>query len=110
MTYAINRIAMRFLKKMVELTGVEPVSKNSSTFEHLQFSATVYKTAECTVRKTSAESDRLFFVIPVRSLRFTLSDFLHSRYKSDFVTGRIAATLQAFLGSESKTSVIVVSV
>ncbi len=37
---------------LVELTGVEPVSKSCPTFGYLQFSAAVYKTAECTARKT----------------------------------------------------------
>lgn len=60
---------------LVELTGVEPVSKNCLPFGHLQFSAAVYKTTECTARKTSVESDRSVFEIPVQSFRFTLSDF-----------------------------------
>ena len=41
---------------MVELTGVEPVSKNSLTFGILQFIALYDKTADRTVHESSAES------------------------------------------------------
>ena len=41
---------------IVEMRGVEPLSKSSPTFKRLQFSSLLGKTADMTVSEPSAES------------------------------------------------------
>ena len=97
---------------MVEMRGVEPLSKSSPTFRHLQFSSPLDKTAELTVNRPSAESACEFFRNHPTGVGIILSVLVTQPAEKRLI--RQTGSLQDFypLGSECEAcaSVIVCSV
>ena len=106
-----NRFVKRFLLGVVELRGIEPLSKNCPTFKRLQFIPLINKTVRMTADYRSLNLP-VNCRVPLTGISFTVFVLVTQLLSNDeAVIGALPAR-QALLGSESEAcaSVCVVCV